>query len=71
MLEDFLAGDYILTIERFYQTALIDYALTFGVAYTGIFEYTLVLIGESEALEYGGKGATSNLFLNLVEIFRV
>ena len=65
------ACNYVLTVERFDQTALVDDALAFCIANTCIFENTLVLIGESSAFEYGGESATSDLFLNLIEILRI
>ena len=47
MLEDILTCDNVLTVQCFDQTALIDDALPFGIAYTCILEHAFVLISDS------------------------
>ena len=71
VLEHIFTCDNVLTIQRFDQTAFVDNALAFGVAYTSILEHALVLISGSNAFKNRGEGTAPDLFLYLVEILRV
>ena len=71
VLEDIFTCDNVLAVQCFDQTALVDDALPFGVAYTRILEHAFVLISDSLAFKNCGEGASPDLFLYLVEIFRV